>query len=500
MSAEQQNQNQPQSAAEETAAYTFDDILNVTPNTTEDRAKDLVKGLVSEVMSGTVTVQKDILRTIKQGIAGIDAVVSTQLAEIMHHERFQKLEGSWRGLHYLVRNSETGEDLKLRTFNATKEELYKDLDRAVEFDQSNVFKKIYTSEFGTPGGAPYAALIGDYEFSNSPQDVDCLSKMSNVGAAAFAPFITSPSSQMFGFDSWTELGDRRDLKKIFDTEEYIKWRSFRDTEDSRFVVMTMPRVMSRLPYGNNTKQIDEFDFEEVPLGEDGEAIEVDHSQYCWMNAAYAMGSRLTDAFAQTGWCTSIRGKEKNRGVVQDLPSHVVKTPNGDKVQKCPTEQLIDDRREKEFSDMGFLTLNNYKGEDYAVFFGAQTCQKPKTYDDPDATANAEISARLPYIMAASRFSHYLKVMARDKIGSFTERSDCEEWLDRWIHDYVTADANPSAQEKEKFPLAEAEVKVEEVPGSPGEYNARVFLRPWLQMEELTARMSMVAKIPKLGGD
>jgi type VI secretion system protein ImpC len=498
MSAEQQAQQQSAAAAE-TTAYTMDDILAATPNTNEDRAKDLVKELVSEVMAGTVTVGKDILRTIQDGIAGIDQVVSKQLSEIMHHERFQKLEGSWRGLHYLISNSETGEDLKIRVLNATKDTLYKDLDRAVEFDQSNIFKKIYTAEFGTPGGAPYSALIGDYEFSNSPQDIDCLGKMSNVAAAAFAPFITAPSSRMFGFDSWTKLGDPRDLKKIFDTEEYIKWRSFRDTEDARFVVMSMPRVMARLPYGQNTVPVDAFQFEEVALGPNNEPIEVDHDDYCWMNAAYALGSRLTDAFAQTGWCTAIRGVE-NGGKVEGLPSHVVKTPKGDKVQKCPTEVLIDDRREKEFSDMGFLTLNNFKGTDYAVFFGAQTCQKAKVYNDPDATANAAISARLPYIMAASRFSHYLKVIARDKIGSFMERADCEDWLDRWIHEYVAADANPSAAQRARYPLAEAEVKVEEIAGSPGEYNARVFLRPWLQMEELTARMSMVAKIPKLGGN
>jgi type VI secretion system protein ImpC len=497
MSAGEQ-EKEAEATSEVAESSILDAAIAATKHTDEDRAKTLIRTLVEEVNSGTIKIDKNIIKTIESGIAQVDAIVSRQLAEIMHNERFQKLEGSWRGLHYLVRNTETGEHMKLKVLNCTKAVLHKDLTRASEFDQSEIFKKIYRDEFGTPGGTPYATIIGDYEFSHRPQDMECLSLMSNVSAAAFAPFLTAPSPEMFGFDSWTETPNPRDLKKIFDTEEYIKWRSFRDSEDSRFAVMTMPRVMARMPYGANTTPIDEFGFEEVPLGKHGEPIECEHNQYCWMNASYTLAARLTSAFAETSWCTAIRGRE-NGGTVEDLPSHVVTTKKGDKRQKCPTEVLISDRREKEFSDMGFLTLNNYKATDFAVFMGAQTCQKPKSYHDPDAQSNAEISARLPYIMAASRLTHYVKCIARDKIGSFMEREDCEAWLHDWIHNYVTSDPKPSAAVKARHPLAEAKVVVEEVPGSPGAYNARIFMRPWLQMEELNAAMSMVANIPQMGG-
>ena len=444
-----------------------------------------------------VKIDKNIVSTIESGVSKIDSIVSRQLSEIMHNVRFQKLEGSWRGIKYLVDNSEIGESMKVRVLNCSKKDLHKDLSRAPEFDQSAIFKKVYRDEFGMPGGTPYTALVGDYEFSHSPQDMECLQLMSNVSAAAFAPFLTAPSPEMFGFDAWEEVPDRRDLKKQMETDEYIKWRSFRDTEDSRFTVMTMPRVMARLPYGSKTTPVDDFGYEEVALGKKGELIEVAHDQYCWMNAAYALAGRLTSAFAETGWCTAIRGRE-NGGTVEGLPSHVVKTKKGDMRQKCPTEVLISDRREKEFSDMGFLTLNNYKSTDFAVFMGAQTCQKPKSYTDSNVQDNAEISARLPYILATSRLTHYLKVLGRDKIGSTKGAKDLEDELDTWIRQYVTSDPSPDEKVKARYPLAEAEIVVEEVAGSPGAYNARILMRPWLQMEELTAAMSMVAKIPKVG--
>lgn len=497
MSAEQE---QAQAAAEESTAAAgslLDQAVAATRHTQRDEAEDLIRTLVEQVNNKTVSVGKDLLRTIESGIKKIDEVVSTQLAEIMHHEKFQQLEGTWRGLHYLVMNSETGTSLKIRMMNISKNDLFKDLDRAVEFDQSTIFKKIYEDEFGMPGGAPYGALIGDYQFSNHPEDMATLSKMSNVAAAAFAPFITAPAPGLFGFDSWTELSKPRDLAKIFDSKEYTTWSSFRDSDDSRFVTMAMPRVLARLPYGESTRKVEEFGFEEVPLGKDGTPITVDHTHYCWMNASYVLGARLTDAFAQYGWCTAIRGAEGG-GKVEGLPAHVFQSDDGDVDLKCPTEIAITDRREKELSDCGFLPLCHYKNTDYAVFFGAQTTQKPRKYDRPEATANAAISARLPYIMATSRFSHYLKVIARDKIGSFMEAEECEKWLDRWIHNYVTADPSPSQEVKARYPLREAQVKVEEIPGKPGSYNAVCWMRPWLQLEELTTSMRMVASIPKLG--
>jgi len=498
MSEAEQQAQQAQAEAQAAEGSLLESAIAATKQTERNRAQELLKTLAEEAMRGTVTWNKDVTRTIKAGIAAIDKVVSTQLSAVMHTPEFQKLEGTWRGLNYLVMNSETSTQLKLKVLNVGKRELFKDLDKAVEFDQSQLFKKLYENEFGSPGGEPYGALIGDYEFTNHPEDIDLLSKVSNVAAAAFCPFISAASPQLYGFDNWTELTKPRDLAKIFDTVEYTKWRSFRDSEDSRFVTLTMPRVLARLPYGANTKPVDEFDYEEVALGTSKQAVSVPHDQYCWMNASYVLGTRLTDAFSKYGWCTAIRGAEGG-GKVEGLPAHVFQSDDGDMDLKCPTEVGITDRREAELSGLGFLPLCHYKNTDYAVFFGAQTAQKPKKYDRPEATANAAISARLPYIMASSRFAHYLKVIARDKIGSFMEVEDCQAWLERWIANYVSADPKPSQEAKARYPLREAKIEVKEVPGQPGVYNAVAWMRPWLQLEELTQSLRMVARIPKAGG-
>jgi type VI secretion system protein ImpC len=392
-------------------------------------------------------------------------------------------------------NSETGTTLKLRVLNLPKRELLRDLTRAVEFDQSELWKQIYESEFGTPGGEPYGALIGDYEWSNHPDDIEALRLMSNVAAGAFAPFISAASAQLLGLQSWTELSKPRDLAKIFDSVEYAKWRSFRDSEDSRFVNLVLPRAVARLPYGTMTKPIDEFSYEEAPFDASGAARPMDHEHYCWMNAAYVLGTRLTDAFAQTGFCVAIRGAEGG-GKVENLPFHVFTSDDGDLDAKCPTEIGITDRREFELSNLGFQPLSHYKNTDYAVFFGAQSTQKPKKYDRPEATANAAISARMPYLMATSRFAHYLKVMARDKIGSFMEASDVEQWLNRWIQNYVNSNESAGQEMKARYPLREARIEVREIPGRPGSYNAIAHLRPWLQLEELTTSMRLVARIPQ----
>ncbi|WP_339742035.1 type VI secretion system contractile sheath large subunit [uncultured Rubinisphaera sp.] len=489
-----------ESAAVETTEQTvslLDQAIAVTKATDRSRAEELLSALTTEALKGTVRFDKSITATINNAIAAIDQTLSEQLAVVLHHPKFQKLEGSWRGLHHLISQSETGQNLKIKVIDVSKKELFKDLDKAVEFDQSQLFKKMYENEFGSPGGEPYAALIGDYEFSSHPQDLSMLEKISNVAAAAFCPFVTAADPALFGFDTWTELASPRDLEKIFDSAEYAKWRSFRESEDSRFVTMTMPRVLSRLPYGAGTSPVEEFDFEEVELDAQGNSKPVSHDQYTWMNASYVMGTNLTRAFSKYGWCTAIRGAEGG-GKVEGLPTHIFKSDDGDTDMKCPTELAITDRREAELSKLGFLPLCHYKNTDYSVFFGGQTTQKPKKYDDADATANAAISARLPYIMATARFAHYLKVMARDKIGSFMEVTDCEEWLNRWITNYVTADPKPSEDTKARYPLREARVSVQEIPGAPGSYNAVAHLRPWLQMEELTTSLRMVAKIPQLG--
>ena len=495
MSTAGESAKQPEAAAAAGAGSLLDQITSMMPRAVEKPRRDaLIRSLVEESLKGTVAFDKSITKTISQAISSIDATMSRQLAAIMHNADFQKLEGSWRGMHHLVMNSETGAQLKIRVMNISKRELFKDLDKAVEFDQSQIFKKIYEAEFGSPGGEPYSAMIGDFEFSNHPEDVDLLAKMSQVSAAGFCPFVSAASPKLLGMDSFSELSKPRDLEKIFLDETYTKWRSFRDSDDARFVVLTMPRSLSRLPYGKNTKVVEEFDFEEVELDEKGDAKPVPHDHYSWMNTAYVMGARLTDAFAKFGWCTAIRGAE-NGGKVEGLPAHVFTADDGDKSLKCPTEIAITDRREAELSKLGFLPLCHYKNTDYAVFFGAQTAQKAKKFDRPEATANAAISARLPYIMATSRIAHFLKVIARDKIGSFMERQDCEEWLRRWIANYVSSDPHPSDDVKARYPLAEAEIKVEEIPGSPGSYNAVAWLRPWLQLEELTTSLRMVAKSP-----
>jgi type VI secretion system protein ImpC len=480
------------------AGSLLDQVLTATKQTERSRAEDLVRTLAEEALKGTVTYSKNVTVTINAAIKAIDAAVSKQLNAVIHHPDFLKLEGSWRGLHHLVMNTETSVNLKLKVFNVSKKDLFKDVDKAVEFDQSQIFKKLYENEFGTPGGEPYGALIGDYEFTNHPEDVELLSKMSNVAAAAFCPFVTAAEPKLFGFDGgWTDLSKPRDLAKIFDSVEYAKWKSFRDSDDSRFVALTMPRVLARLPYGATTKPVEAFGYEEGEFDSKGNPKAMDHNNYCWMNSSYVMGTKLTDAFAKYGWCVAIRGAEGG-GKVEGLPAHVFKSDDGDPDLKCPAEIGITDRREKELSDLGFLPLCHYKNTDYAVFFGAQTAQKPKKYDQPAATANAAISARLPYIMASSRIAHYLKVMARDKIGSFMETKDCEAWLNRWISNYVNSNPDAGQEMKAKYPLAEAKVTVAEIPGKPGSFNAVAYLRPWLQFEELTTSLRMVARIPKLG--
>ena len=469
----------------------LDQAVAVTKQTAPDRTQQLLRTLTAEAMKGTVSYNRNLTITINDAIAKLDETLSRQLAAIMHDERFRKLEGSWRGLHYLVRNSETSSNLKIRVLNASKRELARDLSKAVEFDQSKLFKSVYEAEFGTPGGEPVGCLIGDYEFSNDFEDVELLQNMSSVAAASFAPFISAASAKLFGFEDFRELSKPRDLEKIFETAEYTKWRSFRASSDSRFVSLTLPNVLTRMPYGPDTLRIDEFEFDEaVGRGDGGMA----HEDYCWSNAAYALGARMTDAFARNGWCTAIRGAE-NGGKVEDLPVHTFRSDDGDMDAKCPTEIGITDRRDHELGKLGFLPLCHYKNTDYAVFFGAQTVHKPEKYDRPEANENAAISARLPYMMATSRFAHYLKVIGRDKIGSFMEADDAQAWLNRWINNYVNANDDAGPEMRAKFPLRDARVEVKPVAGQPGSYEAVAWMRPWLQMEELTTSLRMVARIP-----
>jgi len=496
-----QTETNPQGGATtvEASASLLDQAIAATKQTETSVTKDLLKTLIDEALKGTVSYDKNVSKTFDAAIAAIDQQISKQLNQILHHPKFQKLEGSWRGLHYLVDNTETSANLKIKMLQLSKRELTRDLAKSGgEFDQSQLYKKIYEDEFGSPGGTPYGALIGDYEFGAGGEDVDTLRYVSGIAAASFAPYISAAAPQLIGLNSFTELSVPKDMAKVFESTEFVRWRSFRDTDDSRFINLVLPRVLARVPYGSKTKPVDEFVYEEAPVDDQtGVVRRMSHNEFTWMNAAYVMGARMTDAFSKTGWCTGIRGAEGG-GKVENLPSYVFTSDDGDADMQCPTEIGITDRREKELSDLGFISLCHYKNTDYAVFFGGQSVQKPKKYTTADATANAAISARLPYMMATSRFAHYLKMMARDKIGSYMEAKNAEDWLNRWIRTYVNADDQATAEMKLRYPLRDARVEVVEVPGAPGSYNAVAHMRPWLQMEELTTALSMVARLPTRG--
>ena len=450
-------------------------------------ARDIIGELAKQVLEGEMVVSKNTESMINARIAAIDELVSRQLNEILHASEFQKLEASWRGLHYLVDHSETGTTLKIRVLNSSKQDLVKDLEKAAEFDQSGLFKKVYEDEYGMFGGAPYGVLIGDYEFGKGPQDVSLLEKISNVAAAAHAPFIAAADSNLLNLDSFGDLDKPRDLAKIFESAEYAKWRSFRESDDSRYVGLTLPHTLMRLPYGEGTNPVEGFRFEEDVDG-------TDNKKYLWGNPAFSFASRLTEAFAKYSWCAAIRGVEGG-GLVEGLPTHTFKTDEGDVAMKCPTEIAITDRREKELSDLGFIPLVHCKGTDYAAFFGAQSSNKAKKYDSDTANANARLSSQLQYIFATSRFAHYLKAMMRDKIGSFMSREDCQSFLSKWISNYIVTSDDAPQETKAKYPLRDAQIDVVDVPGKPGAYRAVAFLRPHFQLEELGVSLRMVAELP-----
>jgi type VI secretion system protein ImpC len=474
---------------EDPGAVLLDQIVDKMTKVPEQRPynRDIIKDFVDQVIKGTIVYHKDTESAVKARIAQLDALISAQLNEVMHAPEFQKLEGSWRGLHYLVHQSETSPNLKIKVLNLSKKDLLKDLERAPEFDQSATFKKIYEEEYGVFGGSPFGLLVGDYEIANVPQDLSLLEKISNVAAAAHAPFIAAADPGMLELESYSQIDSKRDISKIFDSLAFTKWRSFRESEDSRYVGLCLPHVLMRLPYGRETVPVESFGFEEDVDG-------TDHKKYLWGNAAYAFAARTTDAFAQYGWCTAIRGVEGG-GLVQDLPTHTFRTDEGDIALKCPTEIAITDRREKELADAGFIPLVHCKGRDYAAFFSVQSANKPKKYDKDFANANARLSSQLQYMLAVSRFAHYMKAMMRDKIGAFMSRGNVEEFLDRWIKQYVLLDDNASQEQKAKFPLREARIEVEEIPGKPGAYRAISYLRPHFQLDELDVSLRLVADLP-----
>lgn len=494
------NTNKQAEAAPEAQAMEvsdFDALLNKEFRPKSDEAstavKQAVKTLAGQALEKVNLVSDDSIKTIEGIIAALDKKLSEQVNLIIHNKDFQQLESAWRGLSYLVNNTETDENLKIRVFNVSKKEVAKTLKKykGTSWDQSPLFKKMYEDEYGTPGGEPYGCLVGDYYFNQTAPDIAILKGMAQISAAAHCPFVSAADPSIMNMDSWQELSNPRDLTKIFSTPEYAAWRSFRESEDSRYIALTMPRVLSRMPYGPETDPVDAFDFVEDTAGGKSD-------QYSWMNAAYSMGVNINRAFKNYGWCARIRGVESG-GMVESLPTHTFPTDDGGVAMKCPTEIAITDRREAELSKNGFLPLCHWKNTDYAVFIGGQTVNKPAEYDNPDATANANLSARLPYIFATCRFAHYLKCIVRDKIGSFKEREDMQRWLSDWISNYVTSDPNASEEIKAKYPLAEAKVTVDDVEGNPGYYSAKFYLRPHFQLEGLTTSLRLVTKLPTQEG-
>ncbi len=460
----------------------------------KEAVEDAVKTLAEQALAKTNLISDDAVKSIEAIIAEIDKRLSDQVNRIMHHADFQKLEGSWRGMHHLVNNTETDEMLKIKVLNISKKDVGKTLKKfkGTAWDQSPLFKKIYEHEYGLFGGEPFGCLLGDYEFDHNPGDVEFLNGIAEISAAAHVPFIAAASPTLMNMESWQELSNPRDLTKIFQTPEYASWRSLRESEDSRYIGLTMPRFLSRLPYGAKTAPVEEFAFEE-------DVEHADHNKYTWSNSAYAMAVNINRAFKFYGWCSRIRGIESG-GAVEGLPTHTFPTDDGGVDMKCPTEIAISDRREAELAKNGFMPLLHKKNSDFAAFIGAQSLQKPFEYDDPDATANANLAARLPYLFAVCRFAHYLKCIVRDKIGSFKERDDMEKWLNKWISNYVeTNPATASEEDKARKPLAAAQVVVEEVKGNPGYYTSKFFLRPHYQLEGLTVSLRLVSKLPSEKG-
>ncbi|MDU9005937.1 type VI secretion system contractile sheath large subunit [Sedimentitalea todarodis] len=495
-----EEQAQAEAGGEATAfgSSEFEDLLQKEFRPKSDQAKtaveSAVKTLAQQALDNTNLISDDALRSIEGIVAELDKKLTEQVNLILHHAEFQQMESAWRGLHYLVNNTETDEMLKIRVMNISKKDMHKTLRKfkGTAWDQSPIFKKVYEEEFGQFGGEPYGTLVADYHFDHSPPDVELLGEMSKIAAAAHAPLITGAQPTLFQMESWSELANPRDLTKIFQTPEYASWRSLRESEDSKYVGLAMPRFLGRLPYGSKTDPVEAFAFEEDTEG-------ADSSKYGWVNAAYGMAVNINRSFKQYGWCSRIRGVESG-GALENLPSHTFPTDDGGVDQKCPTEIAINDRREAELAKNGMMPLIHRKNSDIAAFIGAQSLHKPAEYDDPDATANANLAARLPYLFATCRFAHYMKCMVRDKIGSFKSRNDMQSWLQGWVNQYVDTNADVSSEAvKARKPLAAAEVVVEEVEGNPGYYSSKFFLRPHYQLEGLTVSLRLVSKLPSEKG-
>ncbi|MGD8932864.1 MAG: type VI secretion system contractile sheath large subunit [Chromatiales bacterium] len=440
--------------------------------------------------------KEELLNRLSSDIADLDALLNEQLNAILHHPRFQRLEASWRGLRYLYDQCRGAEGVKLRVLNLSWKELAGDLQRAIEFDQSKFFNKIYNEEFGSPGGEPFGVILGDYEIrlrssaEHPVNDLDVLESLSHVSAAAFVPMIMGAHPAFFGLDSFAQLGTPLNLPRTFQQTEYLKWRSFRDSEDARFLGLVLPRVLMRLPYEDLGGRSDAFRFVEEVSGPDS-------SRYLWGTAVYAFGSVLSRAFSQSGWPANIQGVERGvetGGLVTGLPLHGFNTDLVGVANKYSTDVLITDTQEKELGELGFIPLCYCKDTRWCAFYGSASIQKPKVYDEVAATVNARLSAMLQYMFCVSRFAHYLKIIGRDRVGSFATAQQCETYLQRWLLNYTIDADDATLDTKARAPLREGKVEVREKPGKPGSFNCVMHLRPHFQLDQVVTSIKLVTEI------
>jgi len=472
----------------------LDEVVNATKLQPADEAYDLTKrgveALIAQLIEPGRPVPKISKAVVDEMIGEIDKKLSLQLDAILHHPEVQKLESAWRSVKYLVDNTDFRENIKLEILNVSKDDLLEDFEDAPEIVKSGLYKTAYTAEYGQFGGQPYGAIVGNYAFGPGPQDIKLLQNLASVGAMSHAPFFAAAGEEMFGVEDFSELPNLKDLKSIFEGPQYTKWQSFRESEDARYVGLTTPRFLLRLPYGPDTQPVKAFNYEENVHG--------DHNDYLWGNAAFPFAARLTDSFAKYRWCANIIGP-KGGGAVEDLPLHQYEAM-GEIQTKIPTEVLVSERREFELAEEGFIALTMRKGSDNAAYFSANSVQKPKFFgiskEGKEAELNYKLGLQLPYMMVANRLAHYLKVIQRENIGTWKERADLERELNTWITQYVVNMDNPAPEVRSRRPLRAAQVTVEDVEGEPGWYKVGLKVRPHFKYMGAFFTLSLVGKLDK----
>ncbi len=453
----------------------------------DERVTAAVQVLLQRLKNSGQQVEKLDKTLLDHHIAELDFQISRQLDAVMHHEAFQKVESLWRGLKHLVDRTDYRQNVRTEILDVSKDALRQDFEDSPEIIQTGLYWHTYVSEYDQPGGEPIGAIISSYEFDASPQDVALMRNISKVSAAAHMPFIGSVGPKFFLKESMEEVAAIKDIGNYFDRAEYIKWKSFRDTDDSRYIGLTMPRVLGRLPYGPDTVPVRSFNYMEEVKGPD-------HEKYLWTNASFAFAANMVRSFINNGWCVQIRGPQAG-GAVQDLPIHLYDLGTGNQV-KIPSEVLIPETREFEFANLGFIPLSYYKNRDYSCFFSANSAQKPALYDTADATANSRINARLPYIFLLSRIAHYLKLIQRENIGTTKDRRLLELELNTWVRSLVTEMTDPGDELQASHPLRDAKVIVQDIEDNPGFFRVQLFAVPHFQVEGMDVNLSLVSQMPK----